>query len=136
MLRERERGPPTHMMFKSQPSTFAGAHQRLPAMSRLPTLGQTLQELPGLAGLIRRARELEALDRRLRATLPAALAAECRLANLREDELVFLARSAAWASRLRLSSRRLLAEARKALGKESLRLTVKVARTDANSPFA
>jgi hypothetical protein len=105
-------------------------------MSRLPTLGQSLQELPGLAGLITRARELDALDRRLRATLPAALAAECRLANLREDELVFLARSAAWASRLRLSSRRLLAEAREALGRDTLRLTVKVARTDANSPFA
>ena len=105
-------------------------------MPRYPALGETLQELPALAALVEQARQIEALDRRLRALLPPQLAAECRLANYRDRHLVFLARTPIWASKLRLSSRQLLAEAELALGSDSLRLTVKVARTDANSPFA
>jgi len=76
------------------------------------------------------------LDQRLRALLPPKLAAECRLANCRGGQLVFLARTPDWASKLRLSSRQLLHEARVVLGVDELRLTVKVARPDANSPFA
>ncbi len=105
-------------------------------MPRYPALGETLQELPGLAALVTEARRIGELDQRLRAILPARLAAECRLANCKDGHLVFLARTPDWASKLRLSSRQLLQEAEKALGVDSLRLTVKVARPDANSPFA
>lgn len=105
-------------------------------MPRYPALGETLQELPSLAALVTEARRIAELDRRLRATLPPRLAAECRLANCRDGQLVFLARTPDWASKLRLSSRQLLAEARSILAVEELRLTVKVARPDANSPFA
>lgn len=105
-------------------------------MPRYPALGQTLQELPGLAALVAEARRIGELDQRLRALLPPKLAAECRLANFRDGQLVFLARTPDWASKLRLSSRQLLHEARMVLGVEELRLTVKVARPDANSPFA
>jgi len=105
-------------------------------MPRFPALGETLQELPSLAALVMEARRIGELDQRLRAILPARLAAECRLANCKDGHLVFLARTPDWASKLRLSSRQLLQEAEKALGVDSLRLTVKVARPDANSPFA
>jgi|GEM_PF-2367312 len=101
-----------------------------------PALGETLQEIPALASLVNQARQLEALDVRLRALLPPQLAAECRLANYRDQTLIFLARTPIWASKLRLSSRQLLDEAQRALGSEALRLTVKVVRADANSPFA
>lgn len=105
-------------------------------MPRYLALGETLQDLPSLAALVTEARRIGALDQRLRAVLPPRLAAECRLANCRDGHLVFLARTPDWASKLRLSSRQLLDEAQKALGSDSLRLTVKVARADANSPFA
>lgn len=105
-------------------------------MPRYLALGETLQELPSLAALVTEARRIGELDQRLRATLPPRLAAECRLANYREGQLVFLARTPDWASKLRLSSRQLLLEAKMALGVDELRLTVKVARPDANSPFA
>lgn len=105
-------------------------------MPRYPALGESLQDLPGLAALVQQARAIGQLDQRLRALLPPKLAAECRLANYRGGHLVFLARTPDWASKLRLSSRQLLHEARVVLGVEELRLTVKVARPDANSPFA
>ena len=105
-------------------------------MPSYPALGETLQEIPALAGLVNQARQLDALDGRLRALLPPQLAAECRLANYRDQTLIFLARTPNWASKLRLSSRQILDEAQRALGSEVLRLTVKVARADANSPFA
>ena len=105
-------------------------------MPRYPALGETLQDLPGLVALVQQARRIGELDQRLRATLPPRLAAECRLANCRDGHLVFLARTPDWASKLRLSSRQLLHEARTVLGVDELRLTVKVARPDANSPFA
>ncbi|MBK8066428.1 MAG: DUF721 domain-containing protein [Rhodanobacteraceae bacterium] len=105
-------------------------------MPRYPALGETLQDLPGLVALVQQARRIADLDQRLRACLPPRLAAECRLANVRDGNLVFLARTPDWASKLRLSSRQLLHEASLALGVSELRLTVKVARPDANSPFA
>ncbi len=105
-------------------------------MARYPALGETLQDMPSLAALVAEARRIGDLDRRLRAVLPPRLAAQCRLANCRDGQLVFLARTPEWASKLRLSSRQLLDEAKLALAVEELRLTVKVARPDANSPFA
>ena len=100
-------------------------------MPRFPALGDVLQDMPVVAALVETARHLEAWDRRLRALLPPRLAAECRLANVRDGQLVFLAQSPAWASKLRLLSRQLLDEANDNLDLKVQRLTVKVARPDA-----
>lgn len=70
---------------------------------------------------------LDVLDERLRRYLPGNVASECRLADLRDGRLVFLASSASWATRLRLHEAVLLAEARIARGDRIDRLVVKVA---------
>jgi hypothetical protein len=98
-------------------------------MSRYPALGEQLGHLSGLAALLTRAQFLAGMDQRLRALLPPELAQVCRLANCRDGELVFLASSAPWASKLRLKSRSLLAEATRASGQQYSRLTVKIARS-------
>ena len=74
-----------------------------------------------------RARALDALDERLRHLLPATVARETRLADVRNGRIVFLASSPTWASRIRLYQAALLAEARTALGGAVERFTVKVA---------
>lgn len=84
------------------------------------------KEGSSLDSLIDRARALGALDKRLRQSLPDALAGQCRLANVREGRLVFLASSPLWRNRLRLESVALLAAAAEA-GVPAFELTVKVA---------
>ncbi len=79
-----------------------------------------------LVSLIDRARALAALDKRLRQSLPEPLASQCRLANVREGRLVFLASSPLWRTRLRLEASSLLAAASEA-GVPAFELTVKVA---------
>ncbi|MFA5684903.1 MAG: DciA family protein [Lysobacteraceae bacterium] len=81
---------------------------------------------PDLAKLVDRIRWLEALDRRLRQSLPASLASQCRLANVREDRLVFLVQAPVWKARLRLHTDVLL-DAARAAGLDIRTLTVKVA---------
>ncbi|MGA9342699.1 MAG: DciA family protein [Rhodanobacteraceae bacterium] len=73
------------------------------------------------------ARALDALDDRLRRHLPAGVARECRLADVRNGRVVFLASSSTWAARLRLHQATLLAAARTALGGGVERFAVKVA---------
>ncbi|MEO6075711.1 MAG: DUF721 domain-containing protein, partial [Dokdonella sp.] len=80
-----------------------------------------------LDALAKRARMLDALDERLRRSLPEPIARECRLADCRDGRLVFLTSSSPWATRLRLHEAILLAEARIALGERVDRLIVKVA---------
>lgn len=70
---------------------------------------------------------LDALDDRLRRSLPETIARECRLADCRNGRLVFLTSSSPWATRLRLHEQALLAEARIAHGERVDRLIVKVA---------
>jgi len=84
-------------------------------------------ECIALDALADRARALDALDGRLRHLLPAAVARETRLADVRDGRVVFLASSPTWASRIRLYQAALLAEARTALGGTVERFTVKVA---------
>ena len=84
-------------------------------------------ECVALGTLAGRARALDALDQRLRSLLPAAVARETRLADVRNGRIVFLASSPTWASRIRLYQAALLAEARTALGGTVERFTVKVA---------
>lgn len=86
-----------------------------------------IAECAALDTLALRARALDALDGRLRHYLPAALARECRLADVRNGRLVFLATSSTWATRVRLHQAALLAEARAAMGDTVEHLVVKVA---------
>lgn len=93
---------------------------------RRPDRGpRSIVECKGIAELARRASRLDALDRALRQTLPTALRDQTRFADLRNDRLVFLVSSPAWASRLRLMQTQLLATAL-ALGTRASSITVKV----------
>jgi hypothetical protein len=92
-----------------------------------PTFGpKPAAECVTLDALAGRARLLDALDDRLRHLLPAAVARETRLADIRAGRIIFLASSPIWASRIRLYQSALLAEARIALGDAIERFTVKV----------
>lgn len=99
----------------------------IPAISRRIGNGpKPLADCGSFATLARKADALEALDRALRQTLPSPLREQVRFANLRNDRLVFLASSPAWASRLRLMQTQILATAR-AIGTCASSVTVKVA---------
>jgi len=68
-----------------------------------------------LANIVRRAKELGELTSRLASALPEDLSGAIVAANVRENgELVVIAASSAWASRLRYESDALLAAARTA----------------------
>lgn len=98
-----------------------------PATSRRTGNGpKSLVECGSFATLARKAGALEALDRALRQTLPSPLREQVRFANLRNDRLIFLASSPAWASRLRLMQTQILATAH-AIGTRASSVTVKVA---------
>lgn len=82
----------------------------------------------GLADLVRRAREMGELTGVLQRALPADSAQGLVAANLRDDgELVILAASSAWASKLRFEADLLLAAARDA-GIDVDRIRVRVNR--------
>jgi len=78
-----------------------------------------------LGPLIQRARMLDRLDGILRESLPAALAGQCRLANVEKDRLVFLVSAPVWKSKLRLMADVLL-DAAAAAGHPARTLVVKV----------
>ena len=84
-----------------------------------------LAECGPFASLASKAGELDALDRALRQTLPSPLREQVRFAQRRDDRLVFLATSPAWASRLRLRQAQILATAH-AIGVSAGSITVKV----------
>ena len=86
-----------------------------------------VSETPPIASLVKRARALEALDLRLRLTLPPSLRPNCCLADARAGRVVFLANSSTWAAKLRLHQTAILAEAHKALGQPFKSFAVKVA---------
>ncbi|MBC7657892.1 MAG: DUF721 domain-containing protein [Frankiaceae bacterium] len=79
----------------------------------------------GLGPLIQRARELARLDQLLRQNLPAAVAQQCRLANVDQDRLVFLVNAPVWKNKLRLMADVLL-DAAAAAGFPARTLVVKV----------
>ena len=87
---------------------------------------KALVDCGSFAALAQKASALEALDRALRQTLPSPLREQVQFADLRNDRLVFLASSPAWASRLRLMQAQILASAR-AIGACASSVTVKVA---------
>jgi hypothetical protein len=87
---------------------------------------QSITDVGPVATLAKKAGKLEALDRALRQTLPPVLREQVRFANFRDDRLVFLASSPAWASRLRMQQAQILTAAR-AIGANAGSVTVKVA---------
>jgi hypothetical protein len=95
--------------------------------SRRSTRGlKSISEFGPVASLAQKARELDQLDRQLRATLPAPMRDQIRFADLRDGRLVFLAPSSAWASRVRLYQTQIL-DAARALGAKAHSVAVKVA---------
>ena len=83
--------------------------------------------------MIARAQMLARLDQLLRQSLPAALAGQCRLANVDKDRLVFLVNAPVWKNKLRLVADVLL-DAAAAAGYPARTLVVKVAPTFSISP--
>ena len=86
------------------------------------------------AGLVQRARDLEALDLALRGTLPAALASQSRLANIHGSRLVYVTASSAAAARLRTLAPDLLAAVTRLTGRRFDTVSIKVARLNAVPP--
>ena len=113
-------------MLRQRRFVFAMSPNRNPLQSSRGGL-RPAAECVTLDTLADRARALDALDERLRRFLPAAVARETRLADVRNGRIVFLASSPTWASRLRLYQATLLAEARTALDGAVERFAVKVA---------
>ena len=96
---------------------------------RAPTSPSSVADLitaDGLGDVAGRARQLADLGSLLNRVLPPVIAAQVRLANVRDGKLVFLATSPAWATRLRYSQA-LLLEAARQLGLETREVVVKVA---------
>ncbi|WP_430387807.1 DciA family protein [Dyella sp. 20L07] len=86
---------------------------------------KAVTEYGPIASLARKARELDALDRALRQTLPSPLREQVRFANLKDGRLIFLAPSPALAARLRLLQTQILTTAR-TIGTYASSVTVKV----------
>ncbi|MGI9221699.1 MAG: DciA family protein [Woeseiaceae bacterium] len=96
-------------------------------MKSLEKLLKTNQD-NGLGEVIQHARDMGDLVQILQSSLPAEQQTAISAANIRDDgELVILAASSAWASRLRYETDTLLAAA-SAAGKAVNRCTVRVAR--------
>jgi hypothetical protein len=111
-------------------------HSQLPGGAGPGTPPQALQAAEaGLGPMIRRARELDRLDHLLRQNLPAAVAENCRLANVERDRLVFLVNAPVWKSKLRLLADVLL-DAAAAAGHPARALVVKIVPAPSNSPEA
>ena len=87
----------------------------------------------GLAGVVARARWLDALDPVLRQSLPATLADHCRLANVDENHVVFLVSSPVWKAKLRPHADAVLAAAA-AAGLRARTLLVKVSAPEPAIP--
>jgi hypothetical protein len=98
-----------------------------------PPLALEAASDPGLVRLIERARWLERLDGELRQNLPVAMAANCRLANVDRDKLVFQVSGPVWKSKLRLHGDALLGAAA-AAGVPVRTLVVKVMAPPPSSP--
>lgn len=82
---------------------------------------------------LRRALWLDALDRQLRPYLPSSLAGRCRLANVKDEQLVFLVDSPVWHAKLRLAEQQLI-DAARSIGLTVTRVTVKTATAALRSP--
>ncbi|GHH55213.1 DUF721 domain-containing protein [[Pseudomonas] boreopolis] len=96
-----------------------------------PALEAALAEKSG--DPLRRALWLDALDRQLRPHLPPSLANRCRLANVKDGQLVFLVESPVWHAKLRLAEHQLI-DAAHSIGLKVTRVTIKTATAALRSP--
>ena len=81
-----------------------------------------------LGDIVRHARNMDALLQALQGALPEEYAASIAAANIRGDgQLVILANTSAWASRLRFETEALI-EAARATGADVMSCTVRVTR--------
>ncbi|MDR1076823.1 MAG: DUF721 domain-containing protein [Xanthomonadaceae bacterium] len=83
--------------------------------------------------VLRRAMWLETLDQQLRPLLPANALHHCRLANVTDRQLVFVADSPVWHARLRLIESELL-NAAHTIGLTATRVAIKTTRNLSPSP--
>ncbi len=101
---------------------------------KLHRLAPRLAQRPGpLHAVIDHARTLERLNRRIQRALPEEMRGQWQLARLDEAEMVVVAGSSAWATRLRYLSRALQDAAERLAGLRPERVTVRVAPS-ASSP--
>ena len=96
--------------------------------------GQGSVEGSNLRSLLQHAGSLTQLQQRLAAVLDPALAAHFQVANLRQNRLVLLASSPAWATRLRMQAADLLAFLRRSGHPELIEVEVRVAPLTAPPP--
>ncbi len=95
---------------------------------KLHRVAPRLAQRPGpMRAMIDHARELERLRRRMRQVLPDALREQWQLARLDEAEMVIVASSGAWATRLRYAARQLQEAAQRAGGPYPAHVTVRIA---------
>ncbi len=93
--------------------------------SHRPRGPRNITDCGNLGALLDRSKILQDLDRQLRQRLPPTLAEQVHLGNVRGERIVFVASSAAWASRLRMEQTTILRLAR-TLGVPARMLTIKV----------
>src|SRR5690606_6905317 len=77
--------------------------------------------------IVQRAQDIQDLTSLLKSRLNKDLAPELLSANVRNDELILVASSSAWAARLRFEAAALLSAARES-GEKAVRCQVRVAR--------
>ena len=94
---------------------------------------QSLADCSSLGDLFTKAAALEKLDQQLRQRLLPTLAEQVRLGGVHGERIVFVASSAAWASRLRMEQAAILRLAR-TLGVSARTLTIKIAPLPAPPP--
>lgn len=95
--------------------------------TKKPSDAKKIGELSPVAALAKRARALDALDRKLRQPLAEPLRGHCCLADVRAGRIVFLASSSVWAAKLRSYQNAIMAEARVISGLKIEKFAVKVA---------
>lgn len=107
--------------------------QSPPQQSRRVRGPQSVADCSSLGDLFTKAAALEKLDQQLRQRLLPTLAGQVRLGGVHGERIVFVASSAAWASRLRMEQAAILRLAR-TLGVSARILIVKVAPLPASPP--
>jgi hypothetical protein len=100
--------------------------QSPPQQSRRVRGPQSVADCSSLGDLFTKAAALEKLDQQLRQRLLPTLAEQVRLGGVHGERIIFVASSAAWASRLRMEQAAILRLAR-TLGVSARILIVKVA---------
>ena len=93
-------------------------------------IASQFEHLPGFAELLARVNAYSELGIRLTALVPLSLRAQVRFTSIDGNKLRFLADSSAWATKLRLLSDLLIAEANRLGYQQITALVVQVRRID------